>query len=157
LTSPDFIVPTIADTIGFGFYQGGDPKQQLLDYFREKSLLLVLDNFEHLLDGVQLLSEILNAAAGVKLLLTARERLNLREEWVLDVGGLAFPAGKADLEFEDYSAVQLFVQHARRAQAGFTLIDTHKPAVAHICRLVGGMPLGIELAAAWVRVLPCEQ
>ncbi len=155
LTSPDFIVPTIADAIGFQFYQGSDIKQQLLDFFRDKSMLLVLDNLEHLLDGVHLLSEILAAAPDVRILATSRERLNLLEEWVYEARQLNYPANETETDIEAYDAVQLFVQHARRIQADFALTALQKPAVIRICRLVGGMPLGIELAAAWVRALSC--
>jgi predicted ATPase len=157
LTSPDFMVSTIADALGFQFYSGVDPRQQLLNYLREKSLLLVLDNMEHLLDDITLLSDMLAAAPRVSLLATSRERLNLREEWVLNVGGLAYPTGESESALERYSAMELFMQHARRLSVGFTLDAAHKSAVIRICRLVGGMPLGIELAAVWVRALSCQQ
>ncbi len=154
LTSPDFIVSTIADAVGLQFYSG-DPKQQLLDYLREKSGLLVLDNFEHLLAGADLLSTILAAAPAIRLLVTSRERLNLVEEWVLDVGGLAYPLTE-NKAADSYSAVALFVQRACRVKSSFALTDANRPAVIRICRLVGGMPLAIELAASWVRALSCE-
>jgi predicted ATPase/DNA-binding CsgD family transcriptional regulator len=157
LTSPDLMLSTIADALGFQFYSGIDSRQQLLNYLREKSLLLVLDNVEHLLDDITLLSDMLTTAPGVDLLATSRERLNLREEWVLNVGGLGYPVSEAETELEGYSAVELFVQHAHRAAVGFTLENAHKSAVIRICRLIEGMPLGIELAAAWVRALSCQQ
>ena len=153
LTSPDLIITAIADAINFQLYPGSEPKDQLLDYLRDKTLLLVLENFEHLLAGAPLLSDVLSAALGVKLLITLRERLNLIEAWGLELQGLRFPASEIDINQNTYDAVQLFVQHARRVQSGFTLTESRKPAVSRICRLVGGMPLGIELAAAWVRVL----
>ena len=155
LTSPDFLVTTIAQALGFQFYTSDDPKQQLLDYLCEQTWLLLLDNFEHLLDGAPLLAEILAAAPAIRLLVTSRERLNLVEEWVLDVGGLAYPDYDDESHPQDYSAVELFVQHARRASVGFTLTEANRPAVIRICRLVDGMPLGIELAASRVRVLSC--
>jgi predicted ATPase/DNA-binding CsgD family transcriptional regulator len=105
---------------------------------------------------VTLLSEMLAAAPGISLLITSRERLNLREEWVLDVGGLPYPASESDARMQAYDAVRLFVQHAQRVKTGFALNEANKSAVIRICRMVGGMPLGIELAAAWVRVLSCE-
>lgn len=130
--------------------------EQLLEYLHEKSLLLVLDNFEHLLDGVHSLSDILVHAPQVKILTTSRERLNIVEEWVYEVGGLSFPTHESETEIETYSAVQLFMHNARRVQHSFALTPAQKSAVNRICWLVGGMPLGIELASAWVRVLPCE-
>ena len=157
LTSPEFIISTIADALSFQFYSGADPRQQLLDYLREKSLLLVLDNVEHLLEDISLVSEMLAAAPGVHILATSRERLNLREEWVLEVSGLNSPAVETEINLESYSAIELFVQQARRVSVGFALDNANQSAVVRICHLVGGMPLGIELAAAWVRALSCEQ
>src|SRR5262249_34470746 len=138
-------------------FQNNDPKQQLLDYLSDKVWLLVLDNFEYLLDSAVLLAEFIACAPDMRLLVTSRERLNLAEEWVLPIGGLTYPPSEDVTGFEHYSAVELFLHHARRVDNGFTLIDEHKPAVRQICRLLGGMPLGIELAAAWVRALPCEK
>jgi predicted ATPase/DNA-binding NarL/FixJ family response regulator len=156
LTSSNFMAFAIADAVGFQFYSENTPQQQLLDYFHDKALLLVLDNFEHLIDSAELLSDIVKAAPEVRILVTSRERLNLLEEWVFDVRELKYPASKAETDIGAYDAVQLFLQHAQRVQSGFTLTSLQKPAVIRICHLVEGMPLGIELAAAWVRVLPCE-
>ena len=155
LTSSDFIVPTIADALHFTFYGEGSPKTQLLHYLREKHLLLLLDNFEHLLDGVDLLPELLEHAPGVKLLVTSRERLHLLEEWVLDVSGLAYPEHDALKQVDDYSAVQLFIQSARRA--GYIPSPADNASIIHLCQLVEGIPLAIELAATWVRVMPCAE
>lgn len=156
LNSHEFIVSALVGGLGFPVSPSNDLFEQLLDYLREKSLLLVMDNFEHLLEGIHLLSDILVHAPHVKILTTSRERLNLTEEWVYEVGGLAFPTDDSQLEIERYSAVQLFVQNARRVHHSFRLTPTHKPTVSRICRLVGGMPLGLELSSMWVRVLPCE-
>ena len=157
LMSADLIITAIADALSLQLYSRSEPQQQLLDYLRDKALLLVLDNFEHLLVGAPWLSDVLSAAPAVKLLITSRERLNLIEAWGLEVQGLHCPPSDIDTNLDTYDAIQLFVQHARRVQSGFMLTDSRKPAVSRICRLVGGMPLGIELAAAWVRVLSCSQ
>ncbi len=157
LSSPRFIIPAIADALGFVFSGPLEPKAQLLNYMREKSLLLVLDNFEHLLEGGELLAELLQQAPAVKLLVTSRERLNLQGEWLFDLQGLPVPPLDQVDRAEEYSAVELFAQSARRVQAGFELKAADRPAVAHICRLVEGMPLAIELAGAWVRVLTCAE
>ncbi len=154
LGSADFIVPAIADALNFSFYGEQDPKTQLLTYIREKYLLLILDNFEHLLDGADLLLEILAYAPAVRLLVTSRERLRLREEWVLNVRGLPFPEDNATA-LEDYTAVQLFVQQSRRV--GYAPVEADAASIARICRLVEGIPLAIELAAAWARVMPCAE
>jgi predicted ATPase len=157
LNSSEFMLSALAIAVGFQFYPGGDPKQQLLDYFREKTLLLVLDNLEHLLDGVDLFSEILTMAPHVRILATSRVRLNLIEEWVFAVRELNYPTNEAETDIESFDAVQLFLQHSRRMQADFALTSLQKPAVIRICRLVGGMPLGIELAAASIRALSLEE
>jgi predicted ATPase len=117
---------------------------------------LVLDNFEHLLDGVDLLAEI-SVRGGVKLLVTSRERLNLQGEWVFETQGLPVPPNNQAGCVEEYSSVALFVQSARRAQAGFELREEDRPWAVHICQMLEGMPLGIELAAAWVSVLTCRE
>jgi predicted ATPase len=138
LTSSDFIVHAIAEAIGCQFASGGDPETQLLDWLRPRRVLLVLDNFEHLLDGATLLSRILSAAKHLQLLITSRERLNLAEEWVLEIGGLAYPAeGSADTP-GPYSAVELFMQRAKRANVRFNPQNGQYAAVGRICRLLGG-------------------
>ncbi|MCI0399103.1 MAG: tetratricopeptide repeat protein, partial [Chloroflexi bacterium] len=153
----DYLATHVADALRFSFYADGpEPKAQLLDYLRQKELLLVLDNFEHLLAGVDLLANILQSAPGVKLLVTSQERLNLMEEWLLEIAGLSCPNGEIR-DVEKSSAVQLFVQRASQVQRNFLLSEEEKPYVAQICRLVGGMPLGVELASTWVRVLSCQE
>jgi predicted ATPase len=82
LSSPDFIISTLAKAIHFHSHNGGDFAGQLLDHLRDKTMLLVFDNFEHLLEGATIAADILAAAPDVKLLATSRERLNLLEEWV---------------------------------------------------------------------------
>jgi predicted ATPase/DNA-binding CsgD family transcriptional regulator len=156
LTSPDHLVSTIAETVHFQFFPGIEPKQQLLHYFENKHLLLILDNFEHLLDEVSLVSAILAYAPEVKIIVTSRERLNLMEEWVLELQGLAYPLDTTAHDLENYAAIQLFVHCARRVKVGFSLTDAQKSAIARICRSVEGMPLGIELASTWVRALSCD-
>lgn len=140
------LVSTIADAIGLNFAPGQDPKTQLLDYLREKSMLLIMDTCEHLLAGISLFNDILQAAPRVKILATSRAKLNLQGETVISLGGLAEPGDVGD-------AVQLFVQSARRVRPGFDLGDDELDAVINICQSVGGVPLGIELAAAWVEML----
>jgi predicted ATPase len=120
-------------------------------------MLLVLDNFEQLVDGAALVGELLEGARGLKVLVTSRERLCLQEEWLFEVRGLAFPTSDREREIEGYGAVQLFVQSARRVCPNFRLAPQLKGPVGRICRLVGGMPLAIELASAWARSLPAEE
>ena len=162
--SLDAVIPTIASAIHFAFYGPSDPKLQLLNYLRDKRLLLIVDNVEHLLADqhgqgtiAELLMEILQQGLGVKLLVTSRELIKLQEEWPFEVQGLSFPAMKPDDDLDAYSAVALFIQRARRANPGLEMNTEDKVSVAHLCRLVEGMPLAIELAATWVRILsPAE-
>jgi predicted ATPase/Tfp pilus assembly protein PilF/predicted amidohydrolase len=156
LRSAEFLVPTIADVLSLQLQGTGDAAAQLLDFLREKRMLLLLDNFEHLLEGAGLLSAILRTAAFVKLLVTSRERLSLTGEWILEVAGLDVPARPDDESAETYSAVQLFVEAARRVRSDYGLSLTDRQEVVAICRTVEGMPLAIELAASWVRVLSCS-
>ncbi|GIK43384.1 MAG: hypothetical protein BroJett011_72170 [Chloroflexota bacterium] len=157
LTSAQFIVPAIADALGFTFSGMVEPQWQLMTYLREKRLLLVLDNVEHLLEGMNLLAELLEHSPDVKLLVTSRERLNLPGEWTFEIQGLPVPPTNQPEGVAEYSAVALFVQSARRAQVDFELRAEEQAAVARICQMVEGMPLGIELAAAWVSVLTCRE
>jgi serine/threonine protein kinase/DNA-binding SARP family transcriptional activator len=158
VSSPGFLVSAIADAIGFVFYSDIDLRQQLLDYLREKEMLLILDNFEHLLEGVDLLTDILTTAPAVKLLVTSIETLNLHEEWYYPLEGLTFPEDETidQAALDEYSAVQLFVQSAQRAQPGFSL-SSERDCVIRICRLVEGVPLGIELAVVWLKAFTCER
>jgi predicted ATPase/DNA-binding SARP family transcriptional activator len=133
-----------------------DPKRQIFNYLQDKELLLVLDNFEHLIEGRELLSAILGQAPGVTLLVTSRERLNLKSEWVFPIEGLPFPDSDHAAGIEQYDAVNLFIQTAKRVRANFKIDETNKAFIARICRLVEGIPLAIELSAAWIQVLDPE-
>lgn len=157
VSSVDFLVSTIADALDFNFSGSQDLKTQLLNYLREKEMLLVLDNVEHLLEGIPLLLDILRHAPDVKMMVTSRERLNVRAEWVFHVRELPFPETPVTEDVERYGAIQLFYERARRADAGFSLSTTIIAAVVRICQLVGGVPLGIELAAASVAAFSCAQ
>jgi predicted ATPase/DNA-binding XRE family transcriptional regulator/uncharacterized membrane protein (DUF2068 family) len=158
------VISTLANAIHFAFYGPSDPKVQLLNYLREKQLLLIVDNVEHLLGGepghetiAELLIEILRQAAQVKLLITSRESLELQDEWFFDVEGLPVPDSIAAAGSAENTSVELFLQRARRAHVGFSPRVEDYPAIARICWLVEGSPLGIELAAAWVRTLSCDE
>ncbi len=140
------LIPAIGNVFDFPFTKG-DAKKQLLNYLRQKELLLVMDNFEHLIESSALVTEILQAAPEVKILVTSRERLDIDGEWIVELPGLAVGSSEAD---------QLFVQSAKRARAEIQVEEQDKVAVSEICRLVGGLPLGIEIAAAWTRSMDCE-
>jgi len=157
LETTDAIVPTIAKAVGFSFYKAGEPRQQLLDYLREKSMLLILDNFEHLLSGVDLVTEILNTASQVKIITTSRARLNVQGEQLFHLRGMEFPAWETPADVQDYSAVKLFLQSAHRIHLDFELTPDNLKYITRICRLVEGMPLGILLAASWLEMLTPQE
>ena len=156
LDLPAYLVAALADALRFSFYGATDPKTQLINFLREKELLLVLDSFEHLTAGAPLLADILQNAPRVKMIVTSRERLNVQGEWLLEVNGLACPSSAHLAQSAQYSAVRLFISCARRRDSTFIYSESDLSVIARICRLVGGLPLGIELAAAWVRVLPLK-
>jgi predicted ATPase/DNA-binding XRE family transcriptional regulator len=153
----EYMTLAIADTLGFTFYGPDDIRRQLFDYLREKSLLLVLDNLEHLPDAGQLVLDLLQNAPGAKLLATSRGRLNVHGEWVFEVQGLPVPPAEWNNELETYSSVALFLQSASRVAPGFALAECQQASIARICQLLDGLPLGIELAASWVRALSCGE
>lgn len=154
VTSVTSIPPAIASVLGIELRSEEDPLIQVVRHLNNMHLLLVLDNFEHLLEGAALISNLLTACHGVKLLVTSREQLILEEEWLFVVGGMAYTEHPASLrEAIAYDAVQLFVVRAKRMQRNFSLSEELLPHVLEVCRLVDGSPLGIELAAVWVRAL----
>jgi predicted ATPase/DNA-binding SARP family transcriptional activator len=152
--SVESIAPAIAEAISVPLYGGPSPLQQVLDYLHEREMLLVLDNFEHLLAGVGIVLDILRTASGVKMLATSRSELGLSGEQVYPVQGLDVPdVGQAREEVAEHSAVQLFVASARRLRPGFALTQENAAGVVQACHMVEGLPLGIMLAAAWIELL----
>ena len=130
---------------------------QLLAALNQRQLLLILDNFEHVLDGATLVSAMLLACPRLSVLATSRERLHLTGESRYELGGLDFPGDVSAEVALAYTAVQLFVESGRRARPGFTLTADNVADVVHICRQVQGMPLALVLAAAWLELLsPAE-
>lgn len=163
INSVELIVPAIAEALEFSFSGPSNPKLQLFDYLAhevKQAALLILDNFEHLLAHpytTDLVTEILQRFSNIKILSTSRERLNLHGEWIYELHGLPIPPSGFVDQLEDFSAAVLFVQSARRLEAMFELTEADKPALVRICQLVEGIPLAIELAAAWVGVLSCKE
>jgi predicted ATPase len=145
----------IARSIHFEFSAAADSEQQLFRYLREKNLLLVLDNFEHLLPSAHLVKAILQSAAQVKVLVTSRSRLSIYGECVYNLSGMNVPdAGQLDAENE---SLELFMHSARRVVADFAPDAAQLQQIIHICHLVDGSPLGIELAAPWVETLTLDE
>jgi predicted ATPase/DNA-binding SARP family transcriptional activator len=146
------IVQTMAQTLAYNIQSDSrSPRQQILDYVSHRTLLLIFDNYEHLLDDALFMSDIFKAAPHIRLLVTSREPLNLQEEIVLRIGGMEVPEVAENGAMAD--VLQLLVNHARRVEPKFQLEASVMPSALTICRAVGGMPLGIMLATAWLDTL----
>jgi predicted ATPase/DNA-binding SARP family transcriptional activator len=161
---PQAMLAAIATQLDVPDAGAADIIQRLHTFLRTKQLLLVLDNFEHLMthvtdsavDPVELLSALLQKAPHLTILVTSQERLNLVEEWIYPLEGLAYPPeGRPDAG-GGYAAIEFFAQCAYKSRPDFDP-EAERPHIASICRLVEGMPLGIELAASWVRSLSCAE
>jgi non-specific serine/threonine protein kinase len=153
LSDVSAIPAAIAVAVGYQFTGTDDQATQIVSYLGNKNLLLILDNFEHLIAGATLARRINEAAPGVKLIATSRQKLNLSGEHILTIGGMEFPEWETPEDAMRYSAVKLFMQSAKRARVDFELQPEDLQYVARICRLTQGMPLGILLAAAWVDMM----
>lgn len=158
------IPAAIADALGLRFY-GNEPTDQLLfRQLRNLRLLLILDNFEQLLGngGGRLVTALLRNVPHLKLLVTSQERLQVLSEHVAIVPGLLYPdatrlSGSIEEILANHSGLNLFVEGARRVNADFTITFTNLVDIVRICRLVEGVPLGLELASSWVAVIPPEE
>jgi predicted ATPase len=126
-------------------------------HIADQRLLLILDNFEHLMDEAMLPADLISTCSALKVMIVSRERLNIAEEWVVPLLGLPLPAYESNIEQALASgAVQLFVQRARRAKLSFNLNKDELPAVISICHRLQGSPLALELAAVWVKMMSCD-
>ncbi len=149
------IPAAILQALAAPFPGDGDHVRQLLSFMRNKKLLLILDNFEHLTDGAALVGQLLSAAPGLQVCVTSRQRLKARGEMVLPLGGLDLPPDP--LAGQGSSAVRLFLQSARRVRPDYAITEEEYVHVAQICRFLEGVPLAIELAAAWIDTLPAAE
>ncbi len=151
-------VSAVAEAVGFQL--GPDqrtPQEQLIDYFRDKRVLLLLDNFEHITNAAGDVATLLDAVPHLDIIVTSRERLDLTSEQVYILPGMAVDAWSSAEQALQHSAAQLYLQTARRLSHNFDFTDDLAPTVAHICQLVGGSPLGIVLAASWEEMLTTQE
>jgi DNA-binding SARP family transcriptional activator/predicted ATPase len=150
----DRLATAIASAMGITFSGQNNPKTELLKKLRSKEALLILDSFEHLTSSVDFVLEILRQAPKVAVLVTSRARLCARAERIVQVTGLPVPPQDDSPEANSYSSVQLFLDWAERIALALPL---DMAQVVSVCRLVEGMPLGIELAAAWIEQMPLAE
>jgi len=158
---PDLVVSRVAAVIGVDEERGRPLLETLAEALRSRSMLLALDNCEHLIDAcAQLCQRLLASSAGLRIIVTSREPLRVAAEAVWQVPPLSLPPpdAAADLaEVGGYESVRLFAERAAAAHPGFELSPANAGSIAAICRALDGVPLAIELAAAWVRALSAEQ
>jgi predicted ATPase/DNA-binding winged helix-turn-helix (wHTH) protein len=158
VSDPSLVPATIAVAVGVD--PGGTaPRQQVAQVLAVRRLLLVLDNCEHIVGAVAAMAEeLLRAGTAAHVIATSREPLRAEGEWIYPVLPLAFPAeDPRDDDFDQYSAIRLFVERARAAEPHFAPDTQDKAAIAAICRRLDGLPLAIELAAARTASLSVKQ
>jgi DNA-binding SARP family transcriptional activator len=153
LESSEMFLSYFANAIGYIRAEGQPLNQQLTDYFRGKSMLLVLDNLEHLIDKSLWIKDLLAHSPNVKIFATSRIPLNIKAETRFHLRGLNFPQEGTTQDLISYSAVKLFLQSTHRVAPLFTPATDDWQCIGEICRLVGGMPLAIEMAASWLETL----
>ena len=153
-----FVPTSVAEALNLNLTGQEKPIVQISQFIGQKHMLLVLDNFEHVIEAALLPSQLLQNCPNLKLLVTSRERLNIEEEWTLPLAGLSVPDGEtSDMnQLASSAAVELFMQRAQRVTPDFALTEDSAPGVIRICQLVKGLPLGLELAAVWVRLMSPE-
>jgi predicted ATPase len=159
LTAVEEIAPALARQLGLDFRESGAEQEQLLRYLAARQQLVVLDNFEHLLDGAALVEEWLARAPDISILATSREPLNLSNETVYRLSGLPYPQEDAPdpQQPADYGAVTLLIQQVGRNRPGFVPEPEELQQLVRICQLVQGMPLALVLAASWIELLSLEE
>ena len=153
---PVLVIPAIARALNFGAIEDRSLPEQLKAYLRDKRLLLLLDNFEHVVPAAPQLVELLTSCPELKLLVTSRAPLHVRGEQKFPVPPLALPDPKRLPDSKallQYGATALFLQRAQAAMPGFQIVDANAPIIAEICARLDGLPLAIELAAARIKVL----
>lgn len=154
------IASTIAQALGLDLLPQAAPHVQLFEQLKPRKTLLILDNFEQLIagekDGVDFVLDLIKHAPNLKLLVSSRRSLNLQMEALITLDGLPAPQ-KADDSAYTYSSVMLFMERGRRANPAFSLDAETLPAVVEICRILDGMPLGLELVAVRLRDMTCQQ
>ena len=157
---PDALAAALSQTFGFSFTDTQQPLwQQVLAALRERTMLLVLDNFEtvlhantnsHTQSAIDFVLDLLRYAPGLHLIVTTREQLNLQAEDLFSLSGLTVPNAEVTADVSKFSAVRMFCDRAYRVNKTFKLTAENATAVIRICQWVQGSPLGIELAAAWL-------
>jgi predicted ATPase/DNA-binding SARP family transcriptional activator len=151
------IIQALVDQIGIASFKGSVRQEQFFDYLLDKHILVILDSFEHLAPHAAFVTELLQHAPLVKILITSRERLALSSETVYSLGGLDIPDQEWLEDIHEYSAVQLFIQCAKMVRPQIDFTGEEMKTVVRICRFVQGMPLAIVLSAGWLQAITLQQ
>lgn len=155
LDSTDTVVAAVASALNMRASGEASPVEHLIDVLKHMKLLLVMDNYEHLLERSPIIHLIIQNTNEVKVLATSRVALNISGEWVRYLDGIAFPNQLDDADVLAYGAVALLVDRARQVRPDFA-VDGNEGCMVTLCRMVQGMPLAIELAASWLKMLSCQ-
>jgi predicted ATPase/class 3 adenylate cyclase/DNA-binding CsgD family transcriptional regulator len=157
LSDPELVIPTIAETLAVPEVADRSQLEHLKAWLRERQILLLLDNFEHVVSAAMQVADLLGACPQLKMLVTSREVLHVRAEHAFPVPALVLPDPEHlpdSVTLWQYEAVALFIERAQAVKPDFQVTNTNAPAVAEICARLEGLPLAIELAAARTRMLP---
>ncbi len=161
LSDPLLVSATIASSLGIPEQPGQETMVTLINYLKQKELLIILDNCEHLIEECAALAEkLLEKCPGIKIIATSREALRSQGENVFRVTSLSHPEPdqkNTPLELSQYEAVRLFIERALAVNSAFRINNNNAPAVAQICFHLDGIPLAIELAAARIKILQVEK
>lgn len=155
LQNAELIPAAIAEVMGVSLQGLRQPAELLAEAIHQQNLLLILDNIEHLLPNVEVCQHLLANCPNLNILVTSRLPVQIYGEWIYPLDGFSLP--DTSQQFAESAACQLFIQTARRIKHDFALTETDQSVVLKICRVLGGMPLGIEIAARWVQHLSCEE
>jgi len=164
VSSATAIITLLAQELAIKLSPRQDVKAQVLKFIEDKAMLLVMDNFEHLLQSSEdsasataLITELLELTPHLKLIITSRERLGLSSEWLVDIEGLNYPKDLGAENIAEYEAVKLFTNSALRVAPRLEFSEQDLKDIARICAKVEGLPLAIELAASWARLMPISR
>ena len=157
VTNSEALPRYLARGLGQDIPSGSDPQQVLVNYLNQMHTLLVLDGFERLVDATDMLLELLRSAEDIKILVTTRRRLNYQSVCLTELGGLQYPPHEKVTNPEQFPAVQLFLSRASRSQLDYKLNGEELTQLVRVCRLVDGLPLGLEMAAAALRDYSLKQ
>lgn len=156
LTSAADIPMAIATAVHLSIESDSSVREQVINFLYSKDILLVLDNYEHLIDGASFVETLLTSCLKLKIICTSRVILGLPGELIYDLVGLSLPSKSTD-QLEAFDAVQLFLRNARRVKPDFRLENKDKSVIVELVYYLQGMPLAIELAANWVRLFPVSE